>query len=89
MDNAAIHKVEGIWEMVEECSLRLIYLPPYSPDLNPIEEAFSSIKVWLHANHNYMSGEMQGEAYTIIQEAVHSITQDDAYGWYQHSEYIT
>ena len=31
MDNAAIHKVEGIWEMIEECGSRLIYLPPYSP----------------------------------------------------------
>ena len=88
MDNAAIHKVEGIREMVEECGLQLIYLPPYSPDLNPIEEAFSSIKAWLHANRDDMSGEMQGDAYAIIREAVHSITQDDAYGWYQHSEYI-
>ena len=88
MDNATIHKVEGIREMIEECSSRLIYLPPYSPDLNPIEEVFSSIKAWLRANRDYVSGEIQGDAYAVIQEAVHSITQDDTYGWYQHSEYI-
>ena len=91
MDNAAIHKVEGIREMVEAHGARLIYLPPYSPDLNPIEEAFSSIKAWLRANRDYVQTEVEGvgaDPYAVIREAVHTVTPDKAYRWYQHSEYI-
>ncbi|SRR6266702_1437117 len=91
MDNATIHKVEGIREMVEGRGARLIYLPPYSPDLNPIEEAFSSMKAWLRANRDYVLGGVEGDGadpYTVIWEAIHSVTPEDAYGWYQHSEYI-
>ena len=61
MDNAAIHRVDGIWEMIEARGSRLIYLPVYSPDLNPIEEAFSSIKAWLRANRDYVLGEIEGD----------------------------
>ena len=50
MDNTAIHRVDGVWELVEAHGLRLVYLPAYSLDLNPIEEVFSSIKAWLRAN---------------------------------------
>jgi len=91
MDNETIHKVEGIQEMVEECGMHLIYLPVYSPDLNPIEEAFSSIKAWLRANHDYVNGGLEGaggDPYAVIWEAVHSVTPEGAYGWYQHAEYI-
>ena len=44
MDNCAIHHVPGIKEMIEEVGALLIFLPPYSPDFNPIEEAFSKVK---------------------------------------------
>jgi transposase len=40
VDNASIHKVASIREMVEECGARLVYLPVYSLDFNPIELAF-------------------------------------------------
>jgi len=75
------------------CSgMRLLYLPSYSPDLNPIEEAFSAIKAWLRSNRDYVLGETEGPAcdpYALIWEAVYTvITADKAYGWYQHSEYI-
>jgi len=39
LDNLSAHKVAGIGERIETCSARLLYLPPYSPDLNPIEKA--------------------------------------------------
>lgn len=45
MDNLGAHKGERIKERIEERGCQLLYLPPYSPDLNPIEEAFSKIKV--------------------------------------------
>src|SRR3712207_209850 len=44
MDNLSAHKAERIRELIEEWGCELLYLPPYSPDLNPIEEAFSKIK---------------------------------------------
>lgn len=44
MDNLASHKVAGIREAIEAAGARLLYLPPYSPDLNPIEQSFSKLK---------------------------------------------
>lgn len=46
MDNLNSHKVAGIREAIEACGAALVYLPPYSPDLNPIELVFSKFK-WL------------------------------------------
>ena len=47
MDNLPAHKVAGVRETIEAAGARLIYLPPYSPDLNPIEMAFSKLKALL------------------------------------------
>lgn len=44
MDNLAAHKVAGIKDAIEACGATLLYLPPYSPDLNPIENAFAKLK---------------------------------------------
>jgi transposase len=47
MDNLPAHKVKGVREAIEAAGAYLIYLPPYSPDLNPIEKAFSKLKAIL------------------------------------------
>lgn len=47
MDNLAAHKVTGVRETIEAAGARLLYLPPYSPDFNPIENAFAKIKALL------------------------------------------
>jgi transposase len=47
MDNLSAHKVAGIRETIEAAGARLIYLPPYSPDLNPIEQFFAKLKALL------------------------------------------
>lgn len=47
MDNLPAHKVEGIASMIEAAAATLIYLPPYSPDLNPIEQSFAKLKALL------------------------------------------
>ena len=44
MDNLAAHKVVGVRQAIEACGAELHYLPPYSPDLNPIENAFAKLK---------------------------------------------
>jgi transposase len=47
MDNLSSHKVAGVREAIEARGASLIYLPPYSPDLNPIEQAFAKLKALL------------------------------------------
>ncbi len=47
MDNLPVHKVAGVAEAIEAVGATLLYLPPYSPDLNPIELAFSKLKAHL------------------------------------------
>ena len=46
-DNLASHKIEGVKEALEACGAQIRYLPPYSPDLNPIEMFFSILKTHL------------------------------------------
>jgi transposase len=47
LDNLPAHKVDGVRERIEAAGAKLLYLPPYSPDLNPIEQAFSKFKALL------------------------------------------
>jgi len=49
MDNLGSHKVAGVRQAIEAVGARLLYLPPYSPDLNPIEMAFAKLKALLRA----------------------------------------
>lgn len=90
INNASIHKVAGVREMVEERGARLLYLPAYSPDFNPIELAFSTIKTWLRANRDRMNQELESEhgvPYNILWEAIHLVTKEQAKGWYKHCGY--
>ena len=50
MDNASIHHVEEVVDMIRASGALIRFLPPYSPDLNPIEEAFSKVKSFLRDN---------------------------------------
>jgi transposase len=50
MDNASFHKSPKIRELIELAECRLIYLPPYSPDLNPIEIFWANMKHWIKQN---------------------------------------
>jgi transposase len=49
MDNLSVHKVDRVRELIEGAGARLLYLPPYSPDLNPIEQAWSKFKQFLRS----------------------------------------
>jgi transposase len=49
MDNLPAHKVQGVREAIEAADASLLYLPPYSPDFNPIEMVFSKLKALLRA----------------------------------------
>jgi hypothetical protein len=50
MDNASFHHSDHIENMCSEAGVKLVYLPPYSPDLNPIEEFFAELKAFVRRN---------------------------------------
>lgn len=54
MDNAAFHKSPVIKEIIESVGCRLIFLPPYSPDLNPIEKFWAKLKRWINQHVPFM-----------------------------------
>ncbi|KAF9504245.1 hypothetical protein BS47DRAFT_1272959, partial [Hydnum rufescens UP504] len=69
----------------------LVFLPPYSPDFNPIEEFFSSLKAWLRHNRDYVVGELSGtpmhEPHVVLLEGVCSVMPEKALGWFRHAGY--
>jgi len=50
IDNTSIHHTERIEQMCRDASVKLVYLPPYSPDLNPIKEFFAKLKAFIKRN---------------------------------------
>ncbi len=83
MDNLSAHKGERIRELIEERGCELIYLPSYSPDLNPLEEAFSKIK-GLVRKAEARTREALVEA---IGSALSAVTSRDARGFFEHCGY--
>lgn len=86
MDNASIHHSQEIFDIISSVGALLIYLPPYSPDLNPIEEAFSSVKAYLKAHEAIMHNESDIKNDNIT--AFNSISADDCKGWFADSGYV-
>ena len=90
VDNVSIHKVAGIRKLIEERGARILYLPAYSPDFNPIKLAFSTIKGWLRTNRDRVNREIDAEdgmVYNVFWEAVHTVMADQAKGWFKHCGY--
>jgi transposase len=83
MDNLTAHKGERIRELIEGQGCELVYLPPYSPDFNPIEEAFSKIKGLLR-KAEARSREALLEAMGI---AISALSAEDARGFFEHCGY--
>lgn len=83
LDNLPVHKVAGLDEVAQKYGARLLYLPPYSPDFNPIELAFSKLKTWLHT--------VQARTRDLLEQAICAaaewITEGDAKNWFDHCGY--
>jgi transposase len=79
MDNLSSHKVDGVRQRIEKCGAKLLYLPPYSPDLNPIEKAWAKLKQLLRAA-KARTREALDQA---IAELLPAITPDDAKAWFR------
>ena len=83
MDNVAFHRVKGVKEAIEKTGARLVYLPPYSPDLNPIEQMWSKIKNYLRR----ASARDIKKFKISINFAYNSIESSDLKNWFRHCGY--
>jgi len=83
MDNLATHKVQGIREAIETAEAQLLYLPPYSPDFNPIENMWSKIKQILRS----LAPRNQSELMEAAKAAFNAITPADCHGFFLHAQY--
>ena len=85
LDNCSIHHTRLVKDTLQDAEILVIYLPPYSPDLNPIEDAFSYIKYYLKDHDELLQVVTQPTA--IIQAAFARITAKQCKGWIRHSGY--
>jgi transposase len=83
LDNLSSHKSPEIREMIEASGADLWYLPPYSPDLNPIEKMWSKVKELLRG---YKARGTE-ELYDAVRRALKRITPQDAHGWFESCGY--
>jgi transposase len=78
MDNLSSHKVAGIAAMIEEVGARVEYLPPYSPDFNPIEPMWSKVKTYLRK----AAARTQDALWSAIGDALATVTSADCHGFF-------
>lgn len=84
MDNLSAHKNDRIQTAIESVGAKLEYLPPYSPDLSPIEECWSKFKASLRAT----AARTREALDAAITHAFTLITPHDARGWFAHCGYL-
>ena len=83
MDNASIHHIDGIVDMIISIGALVIFLPPYSPDYNPIEEAFSKVKTLIKAYESDLEMNHM-DMMDIVLTAFSHITKQDCQHWIEH-----
>lgn len=83
MDNLRAHKVVGVQQSIARRGARLLYLPPYSPDLSPIEPCWSKVKAGLRK----AKARFREALDSAITDVLATVTGADAHGWFQHCGY--
>ncbi|CAN5740551.1 hypothetical protein BH24ACT22_BH24ACT22_02280 [soil metagenome] len=83
LDNLGAHRPKRIRELIEQRGAELVFMPAYSPDLNPIEEAFSKIKNILRK----MGARTHEALIEAMEKALCEVTPWDAAGWFDHCGY--
>lgn len=83
MDNLKVHKVAGVEEAIRARGARLLYLAPYSPDFNPIEQCWSKIKTFLRQ----AKARTSDTVFAAIGQALATVTTADAQAWFAHCGY--
>uniref|UniRef100_UPI00037C5382 transposase n=3 Tax=Hymenobacter aerophilus TaxID=119644 RepID=UPI00037C5382 len=80
---ASAHKLSGVKQWLAGRGVELLFLPPYSPDFTPVEQAWSKLKTKLRA----AQARTREALIDALQEAVNWITSADALGWFNHCGY--
>ena len=83
MDNLGAHKPPVVTAMIEAAGAAALFLPPYAPELNPIENAWSKMKNYVRA----LAPQSLAELHDAIIRAVHEVSAEDAVGWFRHCGY--
>jgi transposase len=83
LDNLSVHKAASIRQAIAARDCELLFLPPYSPDCTPIEQAFSKIKALIRG----VGARTREALLEAVSRAVSAITKDDAAGWFAHAGY--
>lgn len=85
LDNLSSHRAAAVRLRIEAAGCRLVYLPPYSPDLNPIEQAWSKVKALLRAAAARTREALEDALAAVLDH----LTAADARGWFAHCGYAT
>lgn len=85
MDNLPVHKGERVRELIEGVGCELLYLPAYSPDYNPIEEAFAKVKTILRK----IEARTREAVVEAMGTALEAVTAQDARSFFRHAGYRT
>ena len=83
MDNLAAHKVAGVQEAIAAAGASVLYLPPYSPDLNPIEQVFAKLKALLRK----AAARTRDALWDTIGRLIDEFSPDECRNYLQHSGY--
>ena len=83
LDNLSVHKAERVRQAIEARGCQLLFLPPYSPDFTPIEQAFSKLKAILRG----LGARTKEALQEAVRLAIEAITRHDAAAWFAHAGY--
>jgi transposase len=85
LDNLSVHKSAAIQQIIEAQGCQLVFLPAYSPDLTPIEQAFSKLKAILRR----LAARTREALLDALATALAAITVEDARAWFRHAGYTS
>ena len=86
MDNASIHHVKEVVSTIEGVGALIKFLPPYSPDLNPVEEVFAQVKHWITLNDTVFQATLNPRI--LIAMAFNLVSQENCLSYIKDSGYI-
>jgi transposase len=84
LDNLPPHKIVAVAAAIHAAGAEVLFLPPYSPDLNPIEPMWSKVKAFLRA----LKARTRRTLQAGIRDALRSVTPADVLGWFAHCGYV-
>ena len=83
LDNCTAHKVAGVKKAIEACGAKVLYLPAYSPDFNPVELLWSKVKAILRREKARTFEALE----KALKVALDAVSVNDIAGWFKHCGY--